>query len=226
MFGAMLTDSAGVPFYIMDTLPISLIDHRVYSIGGGGSGSKVADLYGSNQMYFTFVNCIYGDVERDTNAENIFFNPSTGIFELWASGAARTIHVYIFGFKYQIPSGYGLQVNDDQGRCVITHDTKVLKNVQKLGDQNNPQASGMNLRADLAGNWAIAPADMGYFAGVINQAGQPMPIVSRYVSSARFDGSTTRVRVGIFGNTSAGSGATGTTTNYRTTLTAVDVNNY
>lgn len=226
MYGAMLTDTAGVPFYIMDTLPLSLIDHRVYSGNGGGAGSKIADLYGANQMYFTFVNCIYGNVERDSNAENIFFNPSTNMFELWASGAARDIHVYIFGFQYQTPGGYGIQVNDAQGRCVITHETKVLKNVQKIGDQNNPDSSGLNLRADLGGNWAIAPADMGYFAGVINQAGQPMPIVSRYVSSARFDGQTTRVRVGIFGNSSAGSGATGTTTNYRNTLTAIDVTKY
>lgn len=226
MFGAMLTDAAGVPFYITDTLPLSLIDHRVYPTSGGGSGTKIADLYGENQMYFTFINCAYGDLPNDSSAESILFNSSTATFELWASGGAREIHAYIFGFKYQTPSGWGLQINDAQGRCVITHDTKVLKNVQRIGDQGNPDASGLNLRADLAGNWAIAPAEMGYFAGVINQGGQPMPIVSRFTSSARFDGSTTRIRVGYFGNGSGGTGATGTLTSYRNTLVAVDVNKY
>lgn len=223
-YGAMLTDSAGVPFYIGDTMPLTLIEKRVLSVPDVSGSGAVINLFNNDGVIrFVFVNSNGAQGNGTGTCEALEL--SGGVWRLRYAGAARTVNVYIFGYQFQPVPAWGIQINDSQGRCILTNETKVLRDVQKLGDEGSDSGSGLNANFSLSGEWAVAPAYTGYFAGTVNQAGQPMPVVAQYASSARFNGSTTQITSGYIGNSPSG-GATGTLSNYRNRLTAINVQRY
>lgn len=223
-YGALLTDSAGVPFYIGDTMPLTLLERRVLNVAeASGSGGLIGLYNNDGAVRFTFV-LSNGPQATGTNTCEAL-ELSGGVWNLRYAGPARQLTVYIFGYQFQPIPSWGIQINDAQGRCILTNETKVLRDVQKLGDPGSDAGSGMNTNITLSGQWAVAPAYTGSFVGTVNQAGQPMPVVQQFASSARFNGNTTQIVSGYIGNSAAG-GATGTTTNYRNRLTAVNVARY
>lgn len=223
-FGAVLTDAAGVPFYIQDTMPLSLIAKNIYSVGAAsGEGGTLALYPNDGSVRFTFVN---SDAPLDSteNCEAMFIDSSNNYWSLRYRGPARNITVFIFGYQYQPVPAWGIQINDNQGRCILTNETKVLASVANLGNPSDDANSGRNLSQDLSGQWAVAPAMTGYFAGVVNQGNQPRPVIAKFFSSARFNGSTTRIKSGYLGNLETASSVTNY--NYRNVLTAVNVSRY
>lgn len=56
-YGAMLTDSAGVPFYIGDTMPLTLLEKRVLSVPAASGSGAVINLFNNDGVIrFVFVN--------------------------------------------------------------------------------------------------------------------------------------------------------------------------
>lgn len=219
-YGAMTTDAAGVPFYIEGASPMTMLEHRVYNAPSYGQYIDIGPADGSIKAYFACEDLALDTPAAWTGMAIVVVN---GVYRLMTGNASRNIHLYIFGVQFQPVPTWGIQLNDAQGRCILTNETKVLANVQSFGDPNNPQASGMSLVVDLPGRWAVLPAYTGNFVGVTNTTGQPIPIVAQYLTSARFNGSTTRIRSGYHGNMEQG---TGTNTNYRNRITAVDVSRF
>ncbi len=224
-YGAILTDSAGVPFYIGDTMPLTLLEKRVLSIPAASGTGVVINLFNNDvAIRFVFVNSNGAQGNGQSTCEALEL--SGGVWSLRCAGAARTISVYIFGYQFQPIPAWGIQINDSQGRCILTNETKVLRDVQKLGDEGSDAGSGFAANFTLNGEWAVAPAYTGSYVGTVSQGGQVYPVVAQYASSARFNGSTTQITSGYIGNLNTGGGGTGTLTNYRNRLVAVNVQRY
>jgi len=224
-YGSMLTDSADVPFYIGDTMPLTLLEKRVLSVPGVSGSGAVINLFNNDGVIrFVFVNSNGTQGNRQNTCE--VMELSGGIWSLRCAGGVRTVNVYIFGYQFQPVPAWGIQINDSQGRCILTNETKVLRDVQKLGDEGSDSGSGFNANFTLAGEWAVAPAYTGSYVGTVSQGGQVYPVVAQYASSARFNGSTTQITSGYIGNLNSGGGGTGTLTNYRNRLVAVNVQRY
>lgn len=224
-YGAMLTDSAGVPFYIGDTMPLTLLEKRVLSASEASGSGAVINLFNNDgAIRFVFVNS--NGAQGNTQSTCEALELSGGVWSLRCAGAPRTVNVYIFGYQFQPVPAWGIQINDSQGRCILTNETKVLRDVQKLGDEGADSGSGFKANFTLNGEWAVAPAYTGNYTGTVSQGGQVYPVVAQYASSARFNGSTTQITSGYIGNLNAGGGGTGTLTNYRNRLVAVNVQRY
>lgn len=224
-YGAMLTDSAGVPFYIGDTMPLTLLEKRVLSVGSASGSGAVINLFNNDgTIRFVFVNSNGAQGNAQSTCEALEL--SGGVWSLRCAGAARTVNVYIFGYQFQPVPAWGIQINDAQGRCILTNETKVLRDVQKLGNEGSDTDSGFQANFTLNGEWAVAPAYTGSYVGTVSQGGQVYPVVAQYASSARFNGSTTQITSGYIGNLNTGGGGSGTLTNYRNRLVAVNIQRY
>jgi hypothetical protein len=224
-YGAILTDSAGVPFYIGDTMPLTLLEKRVLNVPqASGSGALINLFNNDGAIRFIFANSNGSQGNTLSTCEALEL--SGGVWSLRCAGPARTVNVYIFGYQFQPIPAWGIQINDSQGRCILTNETKVLRDVQKLGDEGSDTGSGLNANFNLDGEWAVAPVYTGSYIGTVSVGGQVYPVVAQYASSARFNGSSTQITSGYIGNTNSGGGGTGTLTNYRNRLVAVNVQRY
>ncbi|WIL43124.1 hypothetical protein QPJ96_06110 [Pantoea agglomerans] len=224
-YGAMLTDSAGIPFYIGDTMPLTLLEKRVLSVGSASGSGAVINLFNNDgTIRFVFVNSNGAQGNAQSTCEALEL--SGGVWSLRCAGAARTVNVFIFGYQFQPVPAWGIQINDAQGRCILTNETKVLRDVQKLGNEGSDADSGFQANFTLNGEWAVAPAYTGSYVGTVSQGGQVYPVVAQYASSARFNGSTTQITSGYIGNLNTGGGGSGTLTNYRNRLVAVNIQRY
>lgn len=220
-YGAFLTDQQGNPYYVLDTLPLCLIEKKTFNITGGRGISVIHP----NDSTFRLVFC-------RTNVAGSSFSyyldtVTTGNYVVDSRGAASgfTLDVYVFGYQYQTPPKYGIAIWDAAGRCVITNETKVLRGAEVVGNQADPNASGYNATATLVGEWAVAPDVMGSFNGVINQGGQVYPIQAIAYTSAYKSGSSTVMKSEFVGD--SGSGASNVQFyNRRNTIKAINVSMY
>ncbi|MGX9240000.1 hypothetical protein ACWXWB_02780 [Pantoea dispersa] len=225
-YGALLTDQNGVAFYIADTMPLTLLEKRVLNVPSGSGEGSPQDLFANDgTLRFVFVNSNGAQGNGRDTCEFLLLNSSNNRWQLNCRGAARTVNVFIFGYQFQPIPAWGIQINDSQGRCILTNESKVLRDVQNIGDSGNPNNSGYTLDQTLQGEWAVAPIMTGYFAGVNNSSGQPIPVMARYCSSARYNGATTQLASGYLGNLDSGA-TSATYTNYRNRITAINVAKY
>lgn len=218
-YGALLTDEQGVPFYIDGTRPLTLISKIAVSIPSS-SGVFSRDLYANDgQVRFVFIQSNSSD-----GAKAEWLQMESGVWRLYASGGSRTVTVYIFGYANQPVPAWGIAIWDANGNCILTNESKVLKDVVQLGDISSDSTSGYRISNTRSGSWAIAPTYTGVFNGVDNSTGQPRPVVNTYYASAYYNGSSTVISSHTNGSLAGTTG--GTYTNARNTITAVNVANY
>ena len=216
-YGAMLTDANGVPFYIQDTMPLSLISVNTYA------NNSEPDIH-PNDGAVRFVFCNSDNV--DTNFY-YFYKASTGSWAVNGLGPSGGVYrVYIFGYQFQPVPAYGIQINDAQGRCILTNETKVLRGVETIGTPGADSA-GINLNVTIPGRYAVAPEMLGYISGVVYQGSQPYPYLNQIFTSAYYSGGNTVIKAVGRGETPGSTGASNiTTTNYRKAIRAINVDRY
>lgn len=221
-YGALLTDQNGVPFYIDGTRPLTLVNKVVINFTGSTGQVQSRDLYNNDGVpRFVFIQSNNSNVN---SAEWLVLE--NGIWKLYSTIGTKTVTVYIFGYANQpLPaSGWGIAIWDASGNCILTNESKVLKNVTKLGDISNPNNSGYTINTTLGGGWAVAPTFTGILTAVDNSSGQPRPIVIPFYSSAYFDGANTVL------NSHARYSTTGISSpsysNARNNLVAINVSGY
>ena len=217
-YGAFLTEQQGNPYYILDTMPLCLVDKKSFTISGGRGVSVIHPNDSTFRLVFCRTNVAGSSFQYylDTVTTGSYVIDSRG------SSSGFTLDVYIFGYQYQTPPKYGIAIWDAAGRCVITNETKVLRGVEVVGNQADPNASGYNAAGTLAGDWAIAPDIMGNFTGVINQGGQVYPIQAVAYTSAYKSGNNTVIKSEFVGD--SGSGASNVQFfNRRNTIKAINI---
>lgn len=223
-YGAMLTDQNGVPFYIDGTMPLTLLEKRTVSTISSGFSS--VDLYRNDgTIRFTFI-LSNGPWSDATCCE--WLQLESGIWRMYYNGSSqRTVEVYIFGYKFQPIPAWGIQINDAQGRCILTNETKVLRDVQGFGNPADNNNSGYTINQSLTGKWAVLPQSTGLFTAVLVGDGQTRPVTANYWSSARYNGSQTKICSGYRGSIGSGGGIQNPTyTNSRTRLFCINVARY
>lgn len=197
-YGAFLTDQQGNPYYILDTMPLCLINKQSFTVTAADRRFAIHD----NDSVFRLVFC------RSNTAGvsfGYFLDTVSGKYSISHSGPGTyTIDVYTFGYQYQTPPKYGIAIWDSAGRCVITNETKVLRGVEVVGNQADANASGYNATGTLAGDWAIAPDIMGSFNGVVYVGSQAYPIQAIAYSSAYKSGNNTIIKSEFVGDSSSG----------------------
>lgn len=222
-WGAMLTDSTGVPFYIDETMPLCLTSAQTYTMSLNGATSASQEIHANDgAVRFVFVN---------SPDDNVYFwyafDSVTSTWRIYGScKGANTfrLNVYIFGYQYQTPPKWGVAIWDAQGRCVITNETKVLRGVNPLGIEG-ADSSGFNIDVTISGNVAVAPSILGALTGVVSGGGQVRPFVANYYTSAYFNGTTTRVRA-IPSDASGDGLQNATYTNFKTRVLSAEMGNY
>jgi len=221
-WGAMLTDTAGVPFYIDDTMPLCMISKTTYTLNlNGGTVASQAIHSNDGAVRFIFVN---------SPDPNVYFwyayDSTSAMWRIYAScqGASTfRLNVYVFGYQYQTPPKWGIAIWDAQARCVITNETKVLRGVSPVGTEG-AESAGYNISTTLTGNIAVAPAMTGAVTGVI-QSGGTRPFEARYYTSAYYNGSTTLIK-SLATDAVAGGVQNITYTNFRNRIISTDMSRY
>ena len=218
-YGAFLTDQQGNPYYILDTMPLCLINKQSFTVTGVSGNIAIHD----NDSVFRLVFC------RANKAEvcfNYILDSFTGKYAIKHAGPGTyVLDVYTFGYQYQTPPAEGIAIWDSAGRCVITNETKVLRGVQVIGNQADANASGYFAAGTLAGNWAIAPDIMGSFNGVVYQGTQAYPIQAIAYSSAYKSGNNTIIKSEFVGDGSSGASNV-QYYNRRNTIKAINVDRF
>lgn len=220
-YGALLADAQGVPFYIDGTRPLTLINKVVINVPGDNSGTVYSqDLYSNDgAVRFVFIQSNSG---ISTSAEWLMLE--NGVWRFYSSRTAKTVTVFIFGYALQPVPAWGVAIYDSSGSCILTNESKVLRDVRQNGDVTSDAASGYKIDITVSGSWAVAPAFTGLLSAVDNSTGQPRPIVVYYYSNAYFDGVNTRIT--SHADRSA-AGITGASySNARNALTYVDTSRY
>lgn len=218
-FGALLTDDQGVPFYIDGTRPLTLISRLTFNVNSNGTVNTL-DLYQNDgAVRFVFIQSNGNDTQK---AEWLQLDGST--WRLYATSGTRTVTVFIFGFATQPVPAWGIAIWDANGTCILTNESKVLRDVTQLGDVTNANASGYLYRGTLGGSWAVAPVYTGLFSGTDNSSGQPRPVNTPLYASAYYDGTNTVINSHSHGSTAGV--VTGSYSNARNTIIAVNVARY
>lgn len=216
-YGAMLTDASGVPYYILDTMPLCLLEVKTLVLNDSGSyyGQKAVHA-NDGAIRFVFVQTSSGSTSA------FYYTLFNGTWFIRGTFGA-SVTVYIFGYEYQIPPKYGIAIWDAQGRCVITHETKVLSGVRNLGTEGQ-DSSGYKLDTTLSGSWAVAPAIDGMFIGIVGQP-SPRTVQIPFATNAYYNGSTTRINSNTTG-TDSGPFLSTSYLNSNIRLQCIDVSRY
>lgn len=220
-FGALLTDQQGVPFYIDGTRPLTLVNKFVIAVPGDNNGTIYSQQLYANDGAVRFV---FMQSDSNNMAAAEWMQIDNNVWTFYATRTARNVTVYVFGYANQPVPAWGIAIWDASRNCILTNESKVLRDVTQLGDVTDPNASGYLLNTTLSGSWAIAPAYTGILNAVDNSTGQPRPVVLRYYGNAYYNGSTTKISSHSHGSTAGVSSAS--YSNARNTLIAVNVARY
>lgn len=219
-FGALLTDDQGVPFYIDGTRPLTLINRITVNVSSGGGTVYSQDLYaddGTERYVFIQSN------NADTSSAE-WLQLDNGVWRIYSTASNKTITVFIFGYANQPVPAWGVAIWDASGNCILTNESKVLRDVTSLGDISNANASGYLYSGTLGGSWAVAPVATGILTAVDNSSGQPRPVTVYFYSSAYYNGTNTVIN--SHGDRSVAGISSPVYTSARNTLTAINVARY
>lgn len=220
-FGALLTDQQGVPFYIDGTRPLTLINKIVINVPASSGGTVYSQAVYNNDGAVRFV-FMQSNSSESTAAE--WLQLDNNVWTFYATLRPRTVTLFVFGYANQPVPAWGIAIWDASGDCILTNESKVLRDVTQLGDVTNDNASGYKLSATLSGSWAVAPAMTGILNAVDNSTGQPRPVVILLWANAFFDGSNTVISTHSNGSSAGVSSAVYTSA--RNILTAVNTSRY
>ncbi len=222
-FGAYLTTADGGVFVTPDSMPLSLIEKKTLANGT----FKVSVNYDATRPMIPFITHNRAAPETNTASTAITASLDNGVCTLSAyylGVEGGSIDAYFFSVEPQTPPEWGMAIWDSNGVCILTNETKVLTDVEAIGDPSNENNSGTKLDVTKSGKWAVMPRMVGYIIGMAGSA-QPIPFQTIQTSMAYYSGGNTRIKavVGI----SPGSGLLNPGyINYRNRYLITDVSRY
>lgn len=188
-YGAILVDEFGIPFSTPDTTPMSLVSKTVYNFGGSGGDINLAVSVSSPFVvaFKSDVTGVYGRLSNNSGTYTLTVGKLAG-------GSVGNVTVYIFGIVIPQPKpAWGIAINNAQGQCILTNETKVMNPPVAVGTAGNPANLGYNIDTTLGGNFAVMPQMTGLMVGVIHSGGATRPFQSPIQAFAYFNGSSTRI---------------------------------
>jgi len=199
-YGGQLVREDGTAFYIDGSQPFTLIRIQSFSANatdnsGNGTGIQLDAVSGLPFLYFI----------RFDQADGWGYKETTNGFHFIVVGAfsSGTVsgQIYVFGFQIQPVPAYGIAIFNEQGQCMITNETQVLRGVNVV-TPTGPPATSQYLNETVPGRMAIIPGRTG--AEIYSQiiGGRPVTQIVTYSTGCYFDGTNTLIRVRPMGRSS------------------------
>ncbi|WP_241616897.1 hypothetical protein [Rosenbergiella epipactidis] len=213
-YGARLLFPNGNPFYIQDTLPISLIYKRdvtfnnsttTFNLDADGEAPYIYFIRMDNQQAYA-----YQDINSSSGQRYIVSGLPTN------TSYSFNARIYCFGLAFQTPPKWGVAFWDAKGRCILTNETVTLKGLTKIG------ASGTAGKVDylnesVQGKVAIIPGRTGQVTYRTGGASGGGGIAGEsYATGCFYDSSsnTTKIKSTLASVPSGGTLVTSNGTNY------------
>ncbi|WP_158783269.1 hypothetical protein [Pantoea sp. BAV 3049] len=212
-YGVYLTTTDGRPFITPESTPVSLLTKVTASGNGSASTTVSVDTSLVNIPFIlsdapAFVGVGYGANQLTVSAHRMD-----------DSGGAVNLQAYIFSVVPPALPKWGIALWDATGKCILTNETRVLRDVTTIGSKGDDSA-GININQSIAGKWAIMPDIAGYLYGVYQQA--PIVIVQGFY--AQYNGASTQVSSVLA--SSIPTGTQGSITNSKNSIRAIDASLY
>ena len=197
-YGALLALANGATFVTPQSTPLALYTVRTISSqkinDGLASASTVISLPDISQPVIPFV------MTNKPEQGGVALSAGKTASGLSVSGnnvignGQFTLTVFVFTFFQQpMPNPpWGMAIWDAAGKLILTHETKVLTDLQTIGSWGND--GGYNIDTTVSGRWAVVPACCGHILWQFNAGGPGgaiMPVPGGF--GAMFDGTNTRI---------------------------------
>ncbi|NYA45718.1 hypothetical protein HZI31_20700 [Serratia fonticola] len=220
-WGAFLLTDTGAPFYTPDSTPLALkgkASASSYSANGYqiASVSMSVDASRPWTVFIYTTQAAYCTVSRVGNVVTVTSSNPVNL--------AHDLTAYFFSIFPQSVPKWGIVIWDEQGRCILTNETRVLTDISALGIEGNINA-GTGIDQTLQGKYAVQPNNTGFATGVIHTGQQPRPWSSDISFTAIYNGNTTRIASGVK-YTAPGSVQGLSYSNKRTRAMILDVSRY
>lgn len=220
-YGAYLLLDNGNPFYTPDSTPLRLASkHSVRStITNANARASITINHNVSTPFVPFV------VARSDGNQPVAFSmglPSGGNqvvingFSYSGNNTSNfTMEVYFFSMSPRsAASGYGMAIYNQSGQLILTHEDKVLTDMETVGSRGTPSA-GIGANAERTGKWGVVPAFAGWYLFRVDSGGPGVIIVPISAGfGATYNGIKTNMYPQILAsnpsNQGAGSGSTGT----------------
>ena len=213
-YGVYLTTTDGRPFITANTVPVSLLTKVVASGSGKATASITIDGSAMNIPFVLSDAPAFASYSLNANTMTVTCRRTDD------TGGTVNMQVYVFSTKTPVPPKWGIALWNSQGKCILTNETRVLRDIRTVGTKGSSSAGGTAINQTIAGKWAIMPDLAGNTAGVINQA--PFSIPQAFF--ARYNGSTTQIS-SILASTPPTAGQ-GSSTNSQNSVKAIDASLY
>lgn len=190
-YGAYLTTQGGGIFITPESIPLALIETRTMNVGERG----VSVNYDATQPLIPFIVYNRAAPLRNGPAAAFTISQSNGVCKISTyrlSVEGGTVDIYFFSVRTQIPPAWGMAVWDGNGRCILTNETKILTDVQVIGNPSDENNSGINFNTTLSGRWGVMPRMVGHMAGMLSQTHIPFQTI--ITSAAFYSGGKTNIK--------------------------------
>lgn len=213
-YGVYLTTTDGRPFITSDTTPVNLLGK--YTASGYGSASVNVTI-DPTVINIPFVLSDSPSGSSAAYSGNVLTVKSD---RTDSTGGNVSIQVYVFSIKTPVPPKWGIALWNAAGKCILTNETRVLRDIATIGTKGDDNASGSALNTTRQGKWAIQPDLAGVVSGVVNQRPFTIPVIFY----AQFNGVNTTIG-SVWAATPPTSGQ-GTLTSTRNSVRAINASLY
>lgn len=213
-YGVYLTTTDGRPFITSNSIPVSLLTKATASASGKVSVSVNID---PSMVNIPFV---LSDAPAFPSYSIVGSVMTITCHRTSDTGGAINMQVYVFSTKVPVPPKWGIALWNAQGKCILTNETRVLRDIRTIGTKGVPASSGTSINQTITGKWAILPDLAGQLSGVVNQG--PFSIVQPFF--AQYNGTSTVISSILASNIPVG--GQGSLTNTQNSVKCIDASLY
>ncbi|WNN49888.1 hypothetical protein RIN58_07250 [Siccibacter colletis] len=229
-YGALISLANGATFITPQSTPLCLYAMRTFSsrkvndalnqavgsISVPDPGQPIIPFVHTNKPSQGNVGMI---AERNSSGITVTGNNVIG-------NGSFTMTVLLFTFFEQpMPNPpYGMAVWDESGKLILTHESKVLTDIETVGTRGI--SGGTSLNVKKSGRWAIVPDCSGQQQWQFSSGGPGGIVISMNTGfAAEYNGSSTQIHSALL-QYPGGSGQLVGAVNAGNTVTAIDVSKY
>lgn len=213
-YGVYLTTTDGRPFITPSSIPVSLLTKATASGSGKVSVSVNIDASLINLPFVLSDAPAFPSYSIAGNVMTITCHRTSD------TGGTINMQAYVFSIKAPVPPKWGIALWNAQGRCILTNETRVLRDIRTFGTKGAPASSGTSINQTITGKWAIMPELAGQLSGVVNQG--PFSIVQPFF--AQYNGTSTIISSILASNIPVG--GQGSLTSTQNSVKAIDASLY
>lgn len=187
-YGVLLKTTSGEVWVSPESIPLALLSKKSVTVSNPQAYTTITQAYDVNNPIIPFV--------RVNGTGALWYETNNGVctVTIWNASQRAVVEAYFFSiFPQPMPaSKYGIAIWDANSNLILTHETKTLTDVLKIGGTGSAGDNGINTNVTLTGKWGVVPEFLGMVVGVINDP-YPRPFQSNVRAIAVASGNNTRI---------------------------------